>query len=453
MIVTIKGSYTVKPSEPTWIGRMALSEWDQVGTITHVPTIYFYGIPEKTLSSSTTSIPDALRNSLSHVLVPFYPIAGRVRWIGKGRLELDCNSEGVPFIEAESESTLEDFGDFTPTSDFDYLVPKVDYSLPIHELPLLLVQVTKFKCGGYSVSLSTSHAVIDGPAALHFLSEWARICRGEPLQTEPFLDRTVLRAGEPPLRPPSDDMRIFIQPPLLLGKSDNIEERKKKTTVTMLRLSKEEVGKLRAKANEGLELESGQRSYTRYETITGHVWRCACKAREHEPEQPTALGVCVDSRNRIQPPLPKGFFANATFDVVATSLAGDLMSNPLGYASSRIRGAIEKVTDEYVKTTIDALKNQEDFSKFQDLHALGSDDGPFYGNPNIGVVSWLTLPIYGVDFGWGKEIYMGPGTHDFDGDSLLLPGAEGDGSVVLALCLQVAHMDAFKKYFYQDIPA
>lgn len=45
---------------------------------------------------------------------------------------------------------------------------------------------------------------------------------------------------------------------------------------------------------------------------------------------------------------------------------------------------------------------------------------------------------------------MGPGTHDFDGDSLILPNPEEDGALIVALCLQVAHMDAFKKFFYEE---
>ncbi|MCI13401.1 spermidine hydroxycinnamoyl transferase-like [Trifolium medium] len=128
------------------------------------------------------------------------------------------------------------------------------------------------------------------------------------------------------------------------------------------------------------------------------------------------------------------------------------MSKPLGYASSRIREAIEKVNDEYVRLWFEYYKKQEDFTKFQDLREmLGSDEkGPFYGNPNLGVVSWLTLPIYGLDFGWGKEVYMGPGTHDMDGDSLLLPSHDDDGLLV-AICLQEVHMDEFKRHFYQDI--
>ena len=93
-----------------------------------------------------------------------------------------------------------------------------------------------------------------------------------------------------------------------------------------------------------------------------------------------------------------------------------------------------------------------DLSPFQDFHAPKSKEGPFYGNPNIGIISWLTLPIYGLDFGWGNEIYMGPGTHDSDGDCLMLPGPLNDGSIKVAICLQVAHMNEVKKYFYEDIP-
>lgn len=61
------------------------------------------------------------------------------------------------------------------------------------------------------------------------------------------------------------------------------------------------------------------------------------------------------------------------------------------------------------------------------------------------------MPMYGLDFGWGKEVYMGPGTLDFDGDSLILPDRNEDGSLVLAKCLQVAHMKEFKRHFYGDI--
>ncbi|KAA8535849.1 hypothetical protein F0562_030831 [Nyssa sinensis] len=396
MVVSLKDSYMVKPALPTWNGSLSLSEWDQ---------------------------------------------------IGGGRLELECNAMGVQLIEAESEAKLDDFGDFTPSPEFQYLSPFIDYKTPIHELPLLLVQLTKFSCGGISLSLTVSHAVVDGQSALHFISEWANVARGLPLGTEPFLDRKALRAGDPPGAAPRFDHTQFDHPPLLIGQSSNEHVGKKDNAVTMLKLTKKQVEKIKNRANEGRINGDNGCAYTRYETITGHIWRCACKAFGHRSEQPTALVVCVDLRNRMQPPLPQRYFGNAVLDVIATSRSGELVSRPLGYASSRIREAIERITDEYLNSAIDFLKNQPDLSGFQDLHG----QGPLFGNPNLGVSSWLTLPIYGLDFGWGKEIYMDPGTHDLDGDSLILPGQDGDGSCVVALCLQGAHMEAFKKFFYEDI--
>ena len=124
---------------------------------------------------------------------------------------------------------------------------------------------------------------------------------------------------------------------------------------------------------------------------------------------------------------------------------GELMNKPLGYASSMIRQAINKVTDTYVKSAIEFFRNLQDLVRFQAI------EEPFFGNPNVEVVSWVTLPPYNLDFGWGNEIYMGPGAHDIDGNSFILQSPDGDGSLMVILCLQVAHMDAFKRHFYEDI--
>ncbi|XP_022548144.1 spermidine hydroxycinnamoyl transferase-like isoform X2 [Brassica napus] len=437
--IIIRNTYTVVPAEPTWTGRFPLAEWDQVGTITHVPTIYFYDKPPDSFQGNVV---ETLKNSLSRALFHFYPLAGRLRWLPQDRLELDCNAAGVTLIEAESEAELIDFNNFLGAAEFEKLVPQVNYKSPIETIPLFLAQVTKFKCGRISLSVKVSHAVVDGQSALHFLSEWGRIARGEPLETVPFLDRKVLWAGEqlPPFATsPQYEGKEFEEPPLLIGETDCVEERKKETVVAMLKLSKSQLQKLRSKVNTS-EYADPARGFTRYETVTGHVWRCACKARGHSPEQPTGLVISVDARSRVQPPLPRGYFGNATLDVVAASIS-----------AGKISKAIKNVTNEYVMTGIEYLKNHEDLKEFQDIHTLGSTEGPFYGNPNLGLVSWLTLPMYGLDFGWGQEVYMGPGTNDLDGNSLLLPDKTEDGSLILATCQQVVHMEAFKKHFYEDI--
>ncbi|XP_058755241.1 spermidine hydroxycinnamoyl transferase-like [Vicia villosa] len=450
--MTLKDSYIVTPKEPTWCGCLPLSEWSQVGMITHVPLIYFYRPPPNWLIPPT-KIATTLRHSLSKILVQFYPLAGRLQRKSNGRFDLECNAMGVQFMEAETSLALTDLGDFSPSSNdyCHYLFPRVDYTLPVQELPLLIVQLTKFKCGGISISFLISHIVSDGQSVMHFIFEWAQLARGESLKRAPFLDRNVLHGGEPCNNASGWE---YNQLPLLLENLDsNVDERKEKTKNAILKVSEKQVEKLRKIANESWNKSSNDRDYSRYETITAHIWRSACKARGHKNDQPTAIGVCVDWRSRVKPNLPKEYFGNAILDVLATSMAGDLMSKPLGYASSRIREAIEQVNDEYVRLGVEYFKKQHDLTKFQDIHDIGSgEEVSFYRNPNLGVVSWLELPIYGMDFGWGKEIYMGPGFHEeLEGDSLILPSPHDDGSLLIYICLQEDHMDKFKRHFYQGV--
>lgn len=453
--VRFKACYTVKPADPTWKGSLSLSEWDQIGFVNHIPTTYFYP-PGPT---PVETITESLKESLSRALVSFYPLAGRLQWIDGGRLELNCNAMGVPFVEAESESKLDDFGDFSPSPVFSHLSPNVDHTSPIHEQPLFLVQLTRFSCGGISLGLAISHVVVDGLSALRFINEWINLARGEPWGKPPVLDRkALLRAGDLPLVADHGDDKLPIQfdhsdfdhPPLLLGQSCCMDERKKKCTGALLKLSKEQVEKLKVMANESRG--SNTEAYSRYEILAGYLWRCACKARRHSHEQLTTLGVCLDSRGRMTPPLPLEYFGNAAFIVTATSNAGELLSKPLGFAVSKVREAVGKVTNEYVWSAIHYLKSQRDLTQFRDLNAVWGYQGPSFGNPNLVVMSWMTLPVYGLDFGWGKEVYMDPGTHEhFDGEFSILSSPNGGGSLILKVDLQEAHMDSFKEQFYEDV--
>lgn len=150
-MVVITSSYTVVPSEPTPKCCLWLSGSDQINAWTHVPTIYIYRPhpPHQTQGAIHT-----LKHSLAKMLVPYYPLAGRLRWIGGGRLEADCNAMGVTLLQAQSSKTIHDYGDFSPKQGTQELVPKADYTKPIEELPLLLVQLTSFTCGGLCIGIA-----------------------------------------------------------------------------------------------------------------------------------------------------------------------------------------------------------------------------------------------------------------------------------------------------------
>ncbi|KAI8565736.1 hypothetical protein RHMOL_Rhmol03G0284300 [Rhododendron molle] len=444
-MVVLKTCCTIKPAEPTPTSGIVISDCDQDKPITHAPLIYIY---HPSCDFSYKSALESIKISLSKVLVHFYPLAGRLKWIGNGsRVELECNSVGARLYEAELDAELAEFGDFCPTPDLRSLIPSVDYDAPLHEIPLLLVQITRFRCGGLSLGLATSHIMVDGTSFSHFMSMWARIACGEPLGVLPFLDRTVLLAQDRPTRRYNHER--FEPPPLLMGLSNNDEERNKRTTVAMLHLSKTHVEKLKNMAND--RRAANAKLYSRYEAVAGHLWRCTCKAREHKGEQITKLYLQVNIRDRMKPPLPRGYFGNAFLRVVATSRAGELMTKPFSYGPSKIREAIEMVTDDYVKSALDLVKGLPNLTRFRTYHTVGSTQGAFYGNPNLEITSWLGLPLKGIDFGWGKEIHAGPGSVAFDGKTFIMDGPNEDGSLIVALRLQVGHMDTLRELFYKDI--
>ncbi|XP_042944909.1 spermidine hydroxycinnamoyl transferase-like [Carya illinoinensis] len=455
-MITLKSTSTIVPSKPTPSGTLWLSESDQRMQWTHAPLICIYKTTGNNNEKTTTL--ETLKDSLSRTLVPYYPLAGRLHWIHGGRLELHCNAKGAQVLEAYSEAKLDDLGDFAPTEAIEDLVPKVDYGSPIEDWPLLLVQVTRFSCGGLCVGTAMSHTMADGWSAANFFNAWAKVARGNELEENeiPFHDRTILRSPEP-LMPPRFDHIEFTKPPLLIGHTDAKEVQKKKSCVTLLKVTREQVERLKKKANEipyqDTEMVS-TRPYSRYETIASHLWRCICKARAGNISQPTRVYTMLEFRSRLKPPPPLRYFGNAVLQTVTSNCVhGDLLAKPLSFGAGKLREAIERMTDEYIRSALDFIASQENVIPLRSsFHIRAYTETPnFLGNPNVYIGCWINLPFYGIDYGWGKPIYVGPGLLNDDGKAFIMSSPAADGSLVIALRLQTDYMDSFKKFFYEDI--
>ena len=139
--VSVKESTIVKPLEET-TPRQSLwnSNVDLVIPSMHTPSVYFY----RPNGASNFFEPSVLKHALAKALVPFYPMAGRLKRDDDGRIEIDCNGDGVLFVIAETSSVIDDFGDFAPTLELRKLIPTVDYSAGISSYPLLVLQVIQF---------------------------------------------------------------------------------------------------------------------------------------------------------------------------------------------------------------------------------------------------------------------------------------------------------------------
>ncbi|MED6185024.1 hypothetical protein PIB30_052995 [Stylosanthes scabra] len=361
-MASIIASYVVTPKEETPKGLLCLSESDQMWRWSHATTIYVYN-NNNNVNVNVNELVQRMRDSLSHILVHYYPLCGRLSWTEGGRLKMDCNAKGAILLQAESKKTIAEYGDFSPNDDaIKELIPNLDYSQPIEDIPLLLAQVTKFHGGNaIAIGIALSHPMSDGVSAIHFINSWAKLTRGEALHPNelPFLDRTVFTASSlPSLR--RFDHPEFKPPPLILGRIDNIEEQKRKTRFALLKLTAEQVQELKKNANTNYA-ESQQKYYSRFEAIAAHIWRCACMARELDKNQPTLVKTIVDIRNKVNPPLPKTYFGNALASTVTpTCCVGEIISEPLSYAAKRIREAVERASnEEYIRSQLEFVARQE----------------------------------------------------------------------------------------------
>ncbi|MED6185022.1 hypothetical protein PIB30_052994 [Stylosanthes scabra] len=454
-MASIIASYVVTPKEETPKGDFCLTESDQTKRWSHATTIYVYN---NNNNVNVNELVQRMRDSLSHILVHYYPLSGRLSWTEGGRLKMDCNAKGALLLQAESKKTMAEYGDFSPNDDaIKELMPNIDYSQPMEDIPLFLAQVTKFHGDGNAIAISTaiSHTMSDGVSAVHFINLWAKLTRGETLDPNelPFLDRNVLTAAGLPASRRFDHPE-FKPLPLILGRTDNIEEQKKKTRFTLLKLTAEQVQKLKQKANIGYSDESKERPYSRFEAIGAHIWRCACMARELDKNQPTLAKTVVDVRNKVKPPLPRNYFGNGLSTTVTTTCCvGDIISEPVSYGAKRIREAVERASnDEYIRSHLEYVARQERVDVIRTQSSEEHKANVFFsGNPNIVLGSWLQMPLYEADFGWGKPNHFGQTiVAPFD-LAILAPTRDADGSIVIFVHFQMAHMHNFIKFFWDNL--
>ncbi|KAF8732037.1 hypothetical protein HU200_015993 [Digitaria exilis] len=399
----------VGPARPTPRETKRLSDLDdKEGLRCHVPNLFFY---RRVVHGDHPA--RSIRRALGEALVPYYPLAGRLREVEGRKLVVDCTGEGVLFVEADADAPLAELeaaGLRPPFPSMDQLLFDVEGSGGIINTPLLLIQVTRLLCGGFVLAVRLNHVMCDAPGIVQFLSAVAELARGLPSPTiSPSWSRELLNARSPP-EPTFPHHEYDPVPPSRPPPSPSDMVMRTFTftaaDVTMLK-NKHLSPHLRDTA-------------TTFDVLAACLWIARTAALEISPEEDARLTFPATIRGVRELGLPAGYYGNAFVLPMAVAAAGSLRGGGgLGYAVELVREAKKA--------------------------AASADGRPSPAMGNMFMVSDNRRAGFDrLDFGWGKPVYGGVASPTSVLSYLIaVRNGDGEDAIAVPVMLPQPAMDRF----------
>eukprot|EP00253_Pinus_taeda_P010182 PITA_10182 len=445
--ITMEAPFAVYPAEPTPRRSMFLSNIDQtlvstVATITFFPACAHMAFDE---------IVQRYVDALGRLLVHYDFVAGRLALNeDEDRLEIDCNGAGVFFAVGMSDLALEELKDIKfPNPAFRQLILQ-DYVSQSHlqDLPLFTLQVTRFKCGGFTVGAGLNHCLFDGISSFDFTVNLASIIKGETLEVTPDLDRTILKARVPhkidhdhleytnlcdiPRRVTVSSERdgggaLTESEPIKIPPRPNL-------VLKLFPVSVEMLNSLKEKA-----MEDGKiKKCTSFEVVTAHLWRARSLALEMQNDEISTVLFPVEFRARMEPPLPREYAGNAVVPGYARATVKELQDERFSTLVHKVQQGLSRIGNDYVRSVIDWLQVHKGI--------------PCAVN-SFSVVAWWRLGLEDAEYPWGNPLHLSPvmGLTHCSELVMLLPNPNqqcgAGGGFNVAIALQPSQFPRFHQLF------
>ncbi|KAM3706135.1 hypothetical protein ACJW30_03G132600 [Castanea mollissima] len=307
-----------------------------------MPFVLFYP-HDASANLSNIEHHERLKESLSKVLTRFYPLAGRV----KEKLYVDCNDEGVHYVEAKASCKLSEFLEDPIPNQFNKFLP---FELDGVNGIAIAVQVTSFNSGGIVIGIVFDHKVLDACSFFMFLRSWAAIARG-------YTDIAIPRFESATFFPPETSLS-----PKKMIKDNNI-------VLKRFVFDASAIADLRAKYSTNNKNMENPRP-TRMEALSTFI----------------RTFHIANLRTRLDPSLSEDYFGNLSVPAVAI-LPWD---TKVGF-----KGIIVPVRDairQHGGQTSFMKENMEKFIKGEVVY--------------LTFTSLCRFPTYDTDFGWGEPAWV-----------------------------------------------
>ncbi|XP_018482989.2 brassinosteroid-related acyltransferase 1 [Raphanus sativus] len=371
--------------------------------------VFFY---KKTTTRDFDLVFSDLKLGLEETLAVWYPAAGRLGLDGGGcKLNLRCNGGGAVMVEAVATGVkLSELGDLTQYNEFyETLVYKPSFDGDFSAMPLVVGQVTRFACGGYSVGIGTSHSLFDGISAYEFLHAWALNSHNHDKSNGKIInkkDNVAIKAvhDRGNLLVNGDANRSLglgvtkaaaiyhlyqlIKQAMMAHQEQNhnIELADSSFVIKTFDLSGEAIETMMKKSIEGFLCSS-------FEFLAAHLWKARTRALGLRRDAMVCLQFAVDIRKRTVPPLLDGYSGNAYVLASVASTAGELLEElTLESIVNKIREAKKSIDQDYINAYMEALGGGE------------RKDGNLPPIKELTLISdWSKMPFHNVGFGNGGE--------------------------------------------------
>lgn len=359
-----------------------------------------------------------IREALSKALVPYYPLAGWLKESSQGYLQIECSAQGVWFVEASANCTLDSvsYFDNVMSIPYDDLLP--DY-VPETEgsEPLVQMQVTQFECGGFVIGLIFCHAICDGLGAAQFLNAVGENARGlEHPSTTPVWCRDFC-----PLPTQQEKMNTL---PKLPPAMPNYRLQHANIDISLVQIKQ-----VKTEFH-----DSTSQMCSTFEAVAATFWKFRTLAVNFEQNTEVKLVFFANCRQLLEPPLPKGFYGNCFFPVTITT-----SSETLAQASNV----------EVIKLIQEAKGNLPvEFSKYLKGDDMKNGEDPFAPPliyTTLFISEWGRLGFNQVDYGWGPPVHIVP----IQGSSIIPVGIVGSlplpkkGIRLMTWCVEEVHRQPF----------